>query len=204
MTGGLQWRKSTFPDYKANRDTTHKPHWYKEIQEYLIKYYNAEVIVSSEADDAMAWHQWEDSGTRVNDQFTAESCICTIDKDLNMVPGFHFNWNANKGKGDMFWIEPDTADRVFFEQWLMGDNADNIPGIPKVGTVTAAKLLKDIPDDTEILYDEVMRLWHDRTSQPAKFVHMIGDLLWMERVPGDKWDKHYGLTNKRVANNAAW
>jgi len=46
LSGGGNWRYdfATIREYKGNRDPDHKPHWYKEIREYLTKYWKAEVI----------------------------------------------------------------------------------------------------------------------------------------------------------------
>ena len=208
LTGGGQRRVDIFPEYKANRDETHKPYWYSEIHQYLQETHGADMIIGEEADDAMAWHQWADKATRDGDQLGAETCICTIDKDLNMVPGFHYNWKANGGKGDLFWVDETVANRLFFEQWLSGDTADNIPGIPGVGPIKAQKILAGVGDDPFLMYEKVINEWSGPpvvASAPAcqsveEYVHLIGDLLWMQRVPGETWDQHFGLTDLRNDN----
>lgn len=198
LTGGGQWRPERFPQYKANRDPTHKPTHYKAIREYLMEFHNGSDIIGSEADDALAWTQMMDPGTKANDQMAAESCICTIDKDLNMVPGFHFNWNRD----DLFWVDPDVGTRVFFEQWLVGDASDNIPGIKGVGDKSAQKILAGTPTAPLQLYLRVMEEWEKRGiipsgACPRAYMHMVGDLLWMEQIAGQTWDQHYGIERLR-------
>ena len=198
LTGPVQARKLVYPEYKANRDPTHKPFWYDKIHEYLVTTWNADLIAGSEADDAMAWKQWADPGTRAGDQFGAETCICTIDKDLNMVPGFHYNWKANAGAGDLYWVEETSANMCFFEQWLTGDSADNIPGLKGWGPVKAQKYLKGLPSyDPKMLARAVWAAWQKAPSpaeyNKAEWVNMIGDLLWMQRTPGETWDSFFGV-----------
>ena len=78
------FRKVINPEYKANRDKTDTPPLVYTCKEYLDKTWGAEYIVSYEADDALAWNQ------------TSKTIICTIDKDLDMIPGMHYNFINNK------------------------------------------------------------------------------------------------------------
>ena len=50
------------------------------MNEYLVKEYKAEVCDGQEADDALGINQ------------TDQTIICTIDKDLLMIPGQHYNF----------------------------------------------------------------------------------------------------------------
>jgi 5'-3' exonuclease len=202
ITGSGQDRLAMYPEYKANRDKTHKPHWYNEIHDYLVNVHNADVIIGSEADDAMAWHQMADPSTAENDQLGAETCICTIDKDLNMVPGLHYNWQRD----DVYWVDPEMANRLFFEQWLSGDAADNIPGIAGIGPTKAQRILAATPDNPALLYDKVMQVWMTHKTAVSSLdymqVHLYGDLLWMQRTPGQKWDEAFSLSFKRKENES--
>jgi 5'-3' exonuclease len=101
LTGKANFRDDLYGKYKANRDRSRKPHHYEAIGEYLVKYWGAEVVTGVEADDAMGWWQWKEI-LRAPDLASTETCICTLDKDLNMIPGYHFNWVADEGKGLMY------------------------------------------------------------------------------------------------------
>jgi hypothetical protein len=65
--------------------------------------------------------------------------VCHIDKDLNMIPGWHYNFK----KKESYFVSPESAYVFLMTQILTGDAADNIKGLPKVGPVKAANLLKD-------------------------------------------------------------
>ena len=112
--------------YKGNRDKYRKPAWYDEIRTYLINTWKAEVVNGIEADDAVA------------DALDEEhKCIVSIDKDLNQIAGWHYNWV----KDELYNVEPFEAQRCFWLQMIMGDVTDNIQGIPGYGPKKAEKYL---------------------------------------------------------------
>lgn len=126
ISGSNNYRKDAYPDYKANRDASNKPKYYAEIQDYLIQYHDAKVTDLVEADDAMAM-----------DADPEHDVICTLDKDLDTVAGWKYNWK----KDEMYYVTFDEGDRFFWMQMLMGDAADNVKGIPGIGLKTAEKIL---------------------------------------------------------------
>ena len=197
LTGPANFRFDIYPDYKCSRVNAPKPHHYHAIHEYLINVHKADKVVGVEADDALGWHQWADFKASAGDPMMCETCICTIDKDLNMIPGWHHNFNWKPPKEDMYWIEIEQANQWFFQQWLSGDPADDIPGLRGVAEKTAQKILEDVPKNVFDMYNEVVRRYKVQGKFDIKMVHTIGDLLWMQREPGDTWDKHLGLTNER-------
>ena len=135
ITGDDNYRMEILPDYKANRDPTHKPHWYKEIKEYLINFQGAIVVEGIEADDILGIRQCEET-----DDWT---CICSKDKDLDCIPGWHYNWSPSKVELGVYWVEEVEALRFFYTQCLTGDTTDNIPGIFKLTGKKATKKLKE-------------------------------------------------------------
>lgn len=84
-------------------------------------------------------------------QVPGETCILTIDKDLDMIPGWHYNWV----KDSKYNVDASNATYNFYHQILVGDKGtDNIPGCPGIGEVKAAKLLH--PDmDEDALFETV-------------------------------------------------
>lgn len=126
LSGDTNYRKDAHPDYKANRNNSNKPKYFNEIKDYLIQQHDAIVTDGIEADDAMAMaadpHQ---------------DVICTLDKDLDTVCGWRYNWK----KDELYFVEFDEADRFFWMQMLMGDPADNIKGIPGIGPKTAENIM---------------------------------------------------------------
>ena len=166
LSGKTNFREDIFPEYKANRDPSHKPHWYKEIKEYLIKHHDAFVTDGEEADDLLGILQCSSE---------EETCICSIDKDLDMIAGWHYNWN----KDSFYLVDQENADRNFFKQWLQGDKTDNIAGLAGVGPAKAEKILKNCSDNLSMAA-EVM---HQYATKGWKLndVETTANLIWIRR-----------------------
>jgi 5'-3' exonuclease len=128
LTGKDNFRNIVSSTYKANRKDTPKPKHYAHIRKLLIRDWKAEVIDGMECDDALGLNQ------------TDKTFIATIDKDLLMVSGLHFNMNSR----EFTTITDEQGDRFFYKQVLTGDNVDNIKAIKGIGTKTADKLLDAI------------------------------------------------------------
>lgn len=132
LTGKGNFRRK-IPSYKANRDPSMKPYWMDDIIAYMVKYWGATVVEGMEADDAI--------GLANN----ANSIIVSTDKDLDTLTGWHYNWV----KQQIYEVSADEADVNFWTQMLTGDRSDNVTGVPKVGPVSAAKLLSVCRTPTE-------------------------------------------------------
>lgn len=176
LTGEGNFREKiavTLP-YKGNRDSLHKPVWYKEIKEYLIGVWKAEVVNGMEADDALGIQQirsntFTDHPNCTCDRYVdfdvnqSSSIICSIDKDLDQIPGWHYNFT----KKEKYWVTEFEADKNFYIQMLTGDRVDNIPGLKGIGPKTAEKLLEkcgtvfDLHNKCREIYEECMFKAHD-------------------------------------------
>lgn len=163
---------ATLLPYKGNRDPLHKPKYYSEIRTYLKDAYDARVIDGHEADDEIGCEQWANGKT---------TCIVSVDKDLDMIPGYHYNWVRDH----FYYVSLDEANYNFYLQMLIGDRVDNIPGINGLGPVKAARALGDIGKDLD-RYAAVLRseyakqygaTWEDALQEVAQ-------LIWIRRVPG--------------------
>lgn len=132
LTGTGNFRRC-ISSYKANRDPSMKPYWMDDIIAYMVKYWGATVVEGMEADDAI--------GLANNDN----SIIVSTDKDLDTLPGWHYNWV----KQQIYEVSADEADVNFWTQMLTGDRSDNVTGVPKVGPVSASKLLSVCRTPTE-------------------------------------------------------
>jgi 5'-3' exonuclease len=177
LSGKSNFRKAIYPEYKANR-TAPKPVHLEALREYALDKQNAELAPDTlEADDALGINQTDDT------------MIVSLDKDLLMVPGKHFSWEI-KGKG---WTKPDkffTQDaiggmRLFFEQCLKGDTADNIKGIEKIGDKRAKALLADCVTEQE-MFDTV----RDAYSNDEEFI-MNASVLWIMQHEEDVWKERF-------------
>ena len=117
--GNYRDRVATVLPYKGNRDPNARPQYYDEIREYLVSYKGAEIINGKETDDEVGTEQWgwKDRST----------CIVSIDKDLDCVPGWHYNWVKN----ELYYVDLPTANKHYWAQVLTGDRTDNILGCGK-------------------------------------------------------------------------
>lgn len=76
-----------------------------------------------------------------------DSCIVSIDKDLNCIPGWHFNPGITR-KGVVireptrYLVSPKDALRFFYTQLLVGDTADGIKGAVGIGPKKAITILE--------------------------------------------------------------
>lgn len=174
---------ATIRPYKGNRDPEAKPVWYKEIKEFLIDHRRAVVVDGMEADDAIAIKQMELNefnkfGLLQGMKYeTPESIICTIDKDLDQIPGWHYNWR----KKERYWVDVDSAIRSFYLQLIAGDPVDNIQGVPGVGVIGADKALEGLSSEKE--YYEVARRLYNNDEALLENAH----LLYIRKHNDDVW-----------------
>jgi DNA polymerase-1 len=148
--GGSDLRNEIFPEYKAHRDAT--PEAIKIAVPYiqeLLKAMHIPIIEVNgyEADDLIGTiaKQAEKQNYKV--------FMVTPDKDFaQLVSENIFMYKpARMGNGIEIWGVPEVLEKFEIERpdqvidflGMMGDAADNIPGFPGVGEVTAKKLLKE-------------------------------------------------------------
>jgi 5'-3' exonuclease len=127
LTPKKTFRNKVRDDYKANRKGIAKPVHLDAIRTYLISTYKAVVVNNIEADDAL--------GLKQDDT----TCIASIDKDLLMCAGRHYNFVKKEHQV----VTAKEGTRFFYQQMITGDTADNIKGIKGLGPVKASKLLED-------------------------------------------------------------
>lgn len=131
LTPSKTFRNKVRDDYKANRKGTAKPVHLKDIRDYLISKYKAKVVEGMEADDALGLSQNKDT------------IICSVDKDLLMVEGMHYNFVTKKYTS----VSAEEGHRFFHQQMLTGDATDNIVGLRGIGPKKAQKLLEATDKD---------------------------------------------------------
>lgn len=195
LSGPGNFRESiaTVAPYKGNRSQDEKPYWYQQIRNYLTEHHDAEVISGREADDECAILQVQTSGP---------SAICTIDKDLDQVEGWHYNYVTKTH----YYTSPEEGLALFYKQVLSGDSTDNIPGCYKIGSVRASSIvdsfLLDNPGDWEGLWKEVLRVYCESIEKHGEkcpyfpqvskrgvegIATEMARLVWMQRYPGQLW-----------------
>jgi DNA polymerase-1 len=148
--GGSDLRNEIFPEYKSHREAT--PDAIKIAVPYiqeLLKAMHIPIIEVKgyEADDLIGTiaKQAEKQNYKV--------FMVTPDKDFaQLVSENIFMYKpARMGNGIEIWGIPEVLEKFEIERpdqvidflGMMGDAADNIPGLPGVGEVTAKKLLKE-------------------------------------------------------------
>jgi 5'-3' exonuclease len=175
LTGKNNFRNKILPEYKANRDPANRPHWYKEIQEYLVEVHSATIVNGMEADDAMGIEQCN------SDDWT---CICSKDKDMDGVPGWHYNWSPTKYEKGLYFVDDVEALRFFYTQCLTGDSTDNIPGIFKSIGKKCSKKMKEMVascNTEKEMYDYVVDQYDGFDFTP------IAQCLWILRKEEAIW-----------------
>jgi len=187
LTGSGNFREqlATIRPYKGNRVASHKPKYYRDITDYLADFWDAEIVNGKEADDALGcaqWDEWKDNKDT--------TVIVSIDKDLDNIPGYHYNWR----KEELYYVDLDTADKHFWTQVITGDTVDNIQGIPGSGPKAAAKILNDA-NDWLSMYQAVLDAYKKAGSSEAEF-HENATLAWIQRVDGINYDDQpYDIPN---------
>lgn len=154
--------------YKGNR-TQGKPIYYEAIREYYENNFNTKMVCGQEADDALGIEGMKHPG---------EAIIITLDKDLDMIPGLHYNFVRD----EEYWVSRTKAYRNFCYQLLVGDPVDNIIGARGIGPVKAEKALAPCKRDKQKMLQAVYDLYDDEDL----FLEM-GRLLWIRRQEGEIW-----------------
>ena len=174
LTGDGNFRETLVDDYKANR-TAPKPVHYEDMREFMLHHMGAELIEGQEADDAMAIEQMNSFD---------DTIICTIDKDLKMIPGNHYHLSDDR----LFKVSELEGIRFFYTQILTGDSTDNIHGL---FARTGRKVMAKTKEPIETLTDE-LSLWayvcsvYDVELDDEELI-TTAQLLWMRREPDQLW-----------------
>lgn len=172
----VNYREDFFRDYKVNRNIEHKPFWYTEIKDYLFENHPTEYSEQGdEADDAMGILQ-----CALNEDDRLEPIIATIDKDLDMIPGLHYNFSKNRKKDGIYRVDDPEGLQKFYTQILTGDTSDNIPGmfqtLGKKCDMRYQYPIEGMEDERE-MYEYVLDVFNGDT----KHITSMGKLLWIKR-----------------------
>lgn len=199
---GERYLVATVKPYQGQRDTGRKPKNYAYLRDFLLNYsgdaFRSKVWATREADDGFGAVAYYAQGNKAQGGYAA---LATADKDMRMLPGLHVDWKEHTTV-----MVPEGAYEVwgpngklyglkwFWMQMLMGDAADNCPGLElawngtkmvKVGEKTAEKFLADC-EDNETAYRRVVRLYRRGYDSVAvgsdRFVEQAG-LMWMRTGP---------------------
>jgi len=164
--GNFRYQAATILPYKGNRVGVEKPHHYDAIRQFLVDIYDAEVSQGVEADDLLGLNQ------------TSGTSIASLDKDLNVVPGLHYDWDDGKH----YLMTEVESNRCFFKQLLTGDSTDNILGLFGVGGKSAfCKAVDQMTEPTD-MYEYVKQQYTKRFgSYWELFMKETATLLWIRQ-----------------------
>jgi hypothetical protein len=171
--------------YKGNRANREKPKHHKILREYMTKEFGFITSEDCEADDLLG-HKSQELG--------AGNCVViSVDKDLLMLPGVHYNLNTHK------WLKVSEAEGLahFYRQVLTGDRIDHIRGrwLPDMAKnlQIGAKRASDHIDKsmTELeMFTKCLELYDgDRVRMMES-----ANLLWIQRKPKGYYRAPDGIT----------
>lgn len=175
--------------YQANRAGSTKPKNWSVLRNYLetedFVTFKRIIWDDREADDGIALYAHRSFNP------VDEVVVCTRDKDMRMLPGTHIDWvtfeltvvpagcyEVVRGDGKVF------GNKFFYLQLLMGDTADNIPGLPLLfgkqcgaaraseylkGTMTWEEAFERVSEAYKAYYNDD---WEDRLVEQASLLYM--------------------------------
>jgi hypothetical protein len=107
-----------------------------------------------------------------------EYIVFSVDKDLRCIPGKHVNLMKRGLDGAEYYtslfieeVSEFEAMLSHYSQILKGDPTDNIPGIPRIGDVKAAKMLSDCKTEEDM--QEVVVGAYIAHYKDAWYEHML-------------------------------
>ena len=178
LTGKGNFRYTLDPTYKANRDPSKRPYQLANLREYLVDFWSAEISEGCEADDLMGLAHGENT------------VICSNDKDLKTIVGYNYNFVTDT----LEYIDEQQALTNFYIQMLIGDKADNVPGIrnpikahhknPPNFTEDSAKKLLEGQED--IVIEQYKAQEGDNWKQ---LFDQRANLLWIQQKRGKTYEE---------------
>jgi 5'-3' exonuclease len=174
LTGANNFRREVDPEYKANRKGKPLPIYLNQCKEFLVTEWKAEVTDGIEADDALGINQ------------TDETIIISLDKDLLMIPGKHYQWpiSGPNWHKDAKFLEVSEFDglKSFYISSLVGDKSDNIIGVAGIGPVKAERAVSYCETEQQ-LFDTCRELYGD----DERYFRNL-KLLWILQEEGEVFD----------------
>ena len=171
---------TTLPTFQKRLDDpldARRPEHLLAVGEYLRTRWSAQEENGLEADDLIGISMGEcDRGV-----------IVTTDKDLNTIPGPHYNLSTKA----RFTVSNEEALLNFYAQCLSGDKTDTIPGLSGYGEATAKKALRGC-NTAHSLWAEVKKIWAGShpAGTPAQAIKQAMDsaaCLYIMQERGKEW-----------------
>lgn len=187
LTGKTNFRYAIAKRTPYKERDGNKPFHYKNLIAYIKGKYDYRITEGLEADDLMSIEQTSRP---------SETIICSRDKDLKSVPGFHYSWElgAQPSFGpelveEFGYLTYDEGKKklsgvglkFFYAQCIMGDPTDSIPGLPRYGPKKAFDILQTT-NTKEEAFEAVLGAYKAVFDVSAE-VELLEQarLLWMTR-----------------------
>lgn len=155
------FRKLITSDYKANRKAVDLPPLLNEMHDYVKDQYDSVWGCGIETDDMVARYWFELSNEIGRDNVM----IISLDKDYKQYPALIYNYHFKHQK--ILDISEEEAMYNFYEQFIIGDSADNVQYFKGKGVKFAEKYLADC--DTKYQYTKKMyQLFKDKYKSKAR------------------------------------
>lgn len=142
---GHRYAAATVKPYQENRSGSSRPKNWDQLRDFVESYkgnaFRQKIWGTREADDGICYH------AKVLPY--GKAVIAMKDKDSQMFTGcIHMDWDTfelTEVPADTYEME-NSAGRMFGHKWfwlqlLMGDSADNIPGLPLIRSHTGKMIL---------------------------------------------------------------
>lgn len=191
LTNKGSFREKLCPSYKQNRIGVRRPANLASCKQWLVNKKGGQCRHGEyEADDMLSIRSryWAKEGKI--------PIIISIDKDLNQVPGWHYNF----AKRELYFIDEITGLRNFYKQVLTGDSTDGIPGIKGLGPKTAEKIIDHLNTPFQ-MYCAALKEWlkflpqEDGEDYDAYLLRVCNTLkmsarmLYLCTVEGEIWEE---------------
>jgi hypothetical protein len=131
------FRKLITPVYKANRKSQEIPPLLESMHNFVKEQYNSLWAYGIETDDLVAKYWFNIS----NDIGRNNVMIVSIDKDYKQFPALIYNYHFKRK--EIYDISEEQAIYNFYEQFIIGDAADNIQYFKGKGAKFFEKNFKD-------------------------------------------------------------
>ena len=171
--------------YKGQR-VSHRPWHFANLTAVITNHFNCVIARDGlEADDEIA----------IANMAAEATVVCSRDKDLRQLEGWYYSWELGKQprlgptlieNPGSIWLSDDRkrlegfGHMWFYGQLLVGDRADNIPGVEKCGPVAAYGMLqrhKELGGAWEAVrrtyQDRYRENWQDRLTEQARLLYLV-------------------------------
>ena len=173
VSGPNNFRKTLYPDYKSNRGD--KPQLYRPLSKAIKEMYGNRWYQHDqlEADDLL--------GIISTNGKIDKPIVCSIDKDLVSVPGWHYNWDKDDWPT---YVSQEEADHNWLMQLLMGDSTDCIEGMKGIGKVKAEKLIEKYADPTLSVPEQAKNIYEKENYSLDQYYNCLNTVtIWRKPLP---------------------